>query len=50
MDDNWIVPEAFSPNNIKLTGFWLKVTEPNSQNIDEYLTNIDQNDIVYVYE
>lgn len=50
MDDNWTVPEVFSPNNIKLTGFWLKVTEPNSQSIDKYLTDINENNIVYTYE
>ena len=40
----------FSPNNIKLTGFWLRVQEPNSQSIDLYLTNINKDDIVYAYE
>ena len=52
MNDDWTVPEEFSPNEIKLTGFWLKVAEPNSENknIDEFLKNINKEDIVYVYE
>lgn len=52
MNDDWTVPEEFSQNGIKLTGFWLKVTEPNSEdkNIDEFLKNINKEDIVYVYE
>lgn len=49
-NDEWTIPEEFSPNNIKLTGFWLKVQEPNSQNIDEYIKNINKDNIVYVYE
>lgn len=48
--DEWTIPEEFSPNNIKLTGFWLKVVDPSSKNIDEYLTNINKDDIVYAYE
>ena len=52
MDNNWTVPEEFSPNGIKLTGFWLKVTAPNPEGkgIDTFLTNINKNDIIYVYE
>ena len=52
MDNNWTVPEEFSPNGIKLTGFWLKVTVPNPEGkgIDTFLTNINKNDIIYVYE
>lgn len=52
MDNNWTVPEEFSPNGIKLTGFWLKVTDPNPEGkgIDTFLTNINKNDIIYVYE
>ena len=52
MDSNWTVPEEFSPNGIKLTGFWLKVTDPNPEGkgIDTFLTNINKNDIIYVYE
>ena len=46
----WTIPKEFSPNNIKLTGFWLRVQEPNSQSIDLYLTNINKDDIVYAYE
>ena len=46
----WTIPEEFSPNNIKLTGFWLRVQEPNSQSIDLYLTNINKDDVVYAYE
>ena len=48
--DEWTIPEEFSPNNIKLTGFWLKVVDPSSKKIDEYLTNINKDDIVYAYE
>ena len=50
MDNNWTVPEEFSPNGI--TGFWLKVTAPNPEGkgIDTFLTNINKNDIIYVYE
>ena len=52
MNSNWTVPEEFSPNGIKLTGFWLKVTVPNPEGkgIDTFLTNINKNDIIYVYE
>lgn len=52
MDSNWTVPEEFSPNGIKLTGFWLKVTDPNPEGkgIDTFLTNINKNDIIYIYE
>lgn len=53
MDENWKVPKEFSPNGIEVTGFWLKVYEPNTgrKTIDEYLEdNIDKNSIVYVYE
>ena len=52
MNSNWTVPEEFSPNGIKLTGFWLKVTSPNPEEkgIDTFLTNINKNDIIYVYE
>ena len=44
MDNNWTVPEEFSPNGIKLTGFWLKVTVPNPEGkgIDTFLTNINK--------
>ena len=49
MDDIWTVPEEFSPNGIKLTGFWLKVKGPNKEKkgIEEF---INREDIVYVYE
>lgn len=52
MDDTWTVPAEFSPNGIEVTGFWLKVYEPNPEGktIDKYLDNIDKNSIVYVYE
>lgn len=52
MDENWKVPKEFSPNEIEVTGFWLKVDGPNTEGktIDEYLENIDKNSIVYVYE
>lgn len=52
MNSNWTVPEEFSPNGIKLTGFWLKVTSPNPEEkgIDTFLININKNDIIYVYE
>lgn len=52
MDNNWTVPEEFSPNGIKLTGFWLKVMAPNPEGkgIDTFLTNINKNDIIYIYE
>ena len=52
MNSNWTVPEEFSPNGIKLTGFWLKVTSPNPEEkgIDTFLININKNDIIYIYE
>lgn len=52
MNSNWTVPEEFSPNGIKLTGFWLKVTGPNPEEkgIDTFLININKNDIIYIYE
>lgn len=52
MDENWEVPKEFSPNEIEVTGFWLKVDRPNTEGktIDKYLENIDKNSIVYVYE
>lgn len=52
MNEDWKVPEEFSPNGIEVTGFWLKVDEPNTEGktIDTYLENIDKNSIVYVYE
>ena len=52
MDNNWTVPEEFSPNGIKLTGFWLKVTSPNPEEkgIDTFLINVNKNDIIYIYE
>lgn len=52
MNNNWTVPEEFSPNGIKLTGFWLKVTSPNPEEkgIDTFLININKNDIIYIYE
>ena len=52
MNINWTVPEEFSPNGIKLTGFWLKVTGPNPEEkgIDTFLININKNDIIYIYE
>ena len=52
MNSNWTVPEEFSPNGIKLTGFWLKVTSPNPEEkgIDTFLINVNKNDIIYIYE
>lgn len=52
MDSNWIVPEEFSPNGIKLTGFWLKVNNPNpaDNGIETFLNNINKDDIIYIYE
>lgn len=52
MNSNWTVPEEFSPNGIKLTGFWLKVTSPNPEEkgVDTFLININKNDIIYIYE
>ena len=52
MDNNWTVPEEFSPTGITLTGFWLKVMAPNPEGkgIDTFLTNINKNDIIYIYE
>lgn len=50
-NEEWEIPLEFSPNNIKLTGFWLKVTEPNlTKTMNEYLKNLSTTDITYVYE
>lgn len=52
MDNNWTVPNEFSPNDIELTGFWLKVNNPNpaDNGIETFLNNINKDDIIYIYE
>lgn len=49
-EDGDEIPQEFSPNEIEVTGFWLKIEEINIKNINEYLKNIDKNNIIYVYE